>query len=213
MATLTQLYARIVLDLNRDDMGSGGELEQAKVDAVADAIDSHAGELFWFNRASSTAATVAGAATIALPAGMRVALVVTWLGKPLRKVPLEKILAAENSAAPVSGPPCLWAADGGAIHLWPMPDAAYTLAISGIAELGVPASSNAWTVEGYRLILAEAKKILCRGPLRDGDGMALAADAAREALTALRRETGRRGAAPLAADLPAPGTGFDIHAG
>ena len=40
-----QLYARIILDLNRDDMGSGGELEQAKIDAVADAIELHAGEL------------------------------------------------------------------------------------------------------------------------------------------------------------------------
>jgi len=212
MATLTQLYARIVLDLNRDDMGSGGELEQAKIDAVADAIELHAGEQFWFNRASGTVSTVAGTATIALPAGMRIARIVTWLGKALRKVPLEKILAAENSAAPVAGPPGLWAEDGGSIHLWPMPDAAYPLAVAGVADLGVPASTNAWTVEAYRLVLAEAKKILCRGPLRDPDGMALAADAAREALAALRRETGRRGGAPLAADLPAPGR-FDVRAG
>src|SRR3954464_6002648 len=181
MATLTQLYARIILDTNRDDMGSGGELEQAKIDAVADAIETHAGELFWFNRAAGSVATVAGIATATLPAGMRIAQVVTWRGKPLRKVPLEKIQKAENSAAPVVGPPCLWAEDGGAIHLWPMPDAIYPLAVNGIADLGVPAGSNGWTVEGYRLILAEAKKILCRGPLRDPEGMALAADAAREA--------------------------------
>jgi hypothetical protein len=212
MATLDQLYARIVLDTNRDDMGSGGELEQAKIDAVADAIEGHAGELFWFNRLAGAAATVAGAATLALPAGMRIAEVVTYLGRALRKVPLEKIQKAENSTAPVAGPPCLWAEDGAAIHLWPMPDAVYALAVSGIADLGVPASSNAWTVEGYRLILAEAKKILCRGPLRDSDGMALAADEAREALTRMRRETRRRASAPLAADLPAP-SGFSILAG
>ena len=212
MATLTQLYARIILDLNRDDMGSGGELEQAMIDAVADAIEIHAGELFWFNRASGTVSTVAGAATVALPAGMRIAQAVTWLGAPLRKIPLEKIEAAENVAAPVTGPPCRWAEDGAGIHLWPTPAAIYPLAVHGIADLGVPAGSNAWTVEAYRLILAEAKKILCRGPLRDPDGLALAADAAREALAALRRETGRRGGAPLAADLPAPGR-FDIRAG
>jgi hypothetical protein len=212
MATLNQLYARIVLDTNRDDMGSGGELEQAKIDAVADAIEGHASELFWFNRASGTASAVAGVATVALPAGMRIAELVTYLGAALRKVPLEKIRKAENSAAPVAGPPCLWAEDGAAIHLWPMPDAAYALAVGGIADLGVPAGSNAWTVEGYRLILAEAKKILCRGPLRDLDGLALAADEAREALAGLRRETRRRAAAPLAADLPAP-SGFNIRAG
>lgn len=212
MATLTELYARIVLDTNRDDMGSGGELEQAKIDAVADAIERHAGELFWFNRASGAVSTVAGVATVALPAEMRIAEAVTYLGAALRKVPLEKIQKAEDSTASVAGPPCLWAEDGAAIHLWPMPDAAYALAVYGIAELGVPASENGWTVEAFRLILAEAKKILCRGPLRDPDGLALAADEAREALTGLRRESRRRGAAPLAADLPAP-SAFSILAG
>ena len=212
MATLSELYARIILDTNRDDMGAGGELEQAKIDAVADAIEMHAGELFWYNRASGTASTVAGTATVALPAGMRIAQVVTWLGTPLRRIPLEKIQAAEYVSAPVTGPPCRWAEDDGAIHLWPIPAAAYPLAVHGIADLGVPAEENGWTVEGYRLILAEAKKILCRGPLRDPEGMALAADEAREALTGLRRETGRRGGAPPAVDLPAPAA-FDIRAG
>lgn len=212
MATLTQLYARIILDTNRDDMDPGDELEQARIDAVADAIEMHAGEMFWFNRASGAAATVAGTATAALPAGMRIARVVTYLGAPLRRIPLEKIQAAENSAAPVSGPPCRWAEDSGAIHLWPTPDAVYALAAFGIADLGVPADTNAWTVEGYRLILAEAKKILCRGPLRDPEGMTLAADEAREALIRLRRETSRRGAASPAADLPASPR-FDIVAG
>jgi hypothetical protein len=105
MATLTQLYARIILDTNRDDMGSGGELEQAKIDAVADAIEMHAGVAFWFTRARGAVATVAGAATAAPPAGMRIAQVVTWRGAPLRRIPLEKIQAAENVASPVSGPP------------------------------------------------------------------------------------------------------------
>lgn len=212
MATLTQLYARIILDLGRDDMGSGGELEQAMIDAVADAIEIHAGELFWFNRASGTVSTAAGSATVALPAGMRIARVVTYLGAALRKVPLEAIEAAENPAAPVAGPPASWAEDAGAIHLFPTPDAIYALAAHGIADLGVPADANAWTLEGYRLILAEAKKILCRGPLRDPDGLALAADEAREALTGLRRETSRRGAAPPAADLPSRSR-FNIVAG
>jgi hypothetical protein len=209
---LSQLYARLILDTNRDDMGPGGELEQAKIDAVADAIEMHAGTPFWFNLISGSVETVPGTALVPLPAGMRSATAVVWLGAPLRKLPLGKIQAAENSASPVSGPPCRWAEDGGAIHLWPMPDAAYPLAVHGIADLGVPAEANAWTVEGCRLILAEAKKILCRGPLRDPDGLALAADEAREAFAALRRETGRRGGAPASADLPAP-AGFDVGAG
>ena len=212
MATLTELYARIILDTNRDDMGAGGELEQAKIDAVADAIALHADTLFWFNRASGTASTVAGAATVALPAGLRIALAVTYLGAALPKVPLAAIEAAADAAAPAAGPPARWAEEGGAIRLDPVPDAAYALGVHGIAELGVPASSNAWTEEGARLILAEARKILFRGPLRDTEGLALAADEAREALARLRRETARRAAAPPVAGLPGPAR-FDIRTG
>jgi len=212
MATLAQLYTRIILDTNRDDMGAGGELEQAKIDAVADAIELHADEAFWFNRASGTVSTVAGTAIVALPAGMRIARLVTWLGAPLRKVPLAAIESIVDAAAPAAGPPARWAEEDGAIHLWPVPDAAYPLAVYGIAELGVPASSNGWTEEGFRLILAEAKKILCRGPLRDTEGLALANDEAREALLKLRRESRRRGAAPPDSEPAAP-AGFDIRAG
>jgi len=204
MATLDQLYARIILDTNRDDMGPGGELEQALIDAVADAIERHAGELFWFNRASGAAATVPGTATLALPAGMRIARVVTWLGAPLPKVPLETIQAAEDPAAPVVGPPALWAEDEGLIHLHPVPDAAHALAVHGIAELGVPATANAWTEAAYNLILNEAKALLCRGPLRDVEGLQLAMGGRDEALTRLRRETRRRGDAAPRTDLPAP---------
>jgi len=212
MATLAALKTRIILDTNRDDMGAGGELEQALTDAIADAIELHADTLFWFNRASATAATAAGTATVALPAGLRIALSVTYLGAPLLKVPLAAIEAAADAAAPAAGPPARWAEESGAIRLDPVPDAAYALGVHGIAELGVPALANAWTEEGVRLILAEAKKILFRGPLRDTEGLALAADEAREALARLRRETARRAAAPLAAGLPGA-AGFDIRMG
>jgi hypothetical protein len=80
MATLTQLYTRIILDTNRDDMASGGELEQAKIDAVADAVEFHSDEQFWFNRASGSGNTTAADATLAMPTGVRVPSVVAYLG-------------------------------------------------------------------------------------------------------------------------------------
>jgi hypothetical protein len=206
MATLTQLYTRLILDTNRDDMGSGGELEQAKIDAVVDAIEKNADELYWFNRKTGTVSTTASTATVALPTGMRIPLVVTYLGAELQKVRLEEVEAAVNVSSPITGPPSKWAEDGGTIHLYPTPDAVYVLGVYGIADLGVPASSasNAWTTEAYDLILGEAKVILCRGPLRDPDGLALAKDGREEALTKLRRETRRRGNAPMTTDIPVP---------
>jgi hypothetical protein len=214
VATLTQLYTAIILDTNRDDMGSGGELEQAKIDAVARAVETWADEQFWFNRKSGTVTTTASTATSAQPTGMRVPLVVSYLGSALSKVPLETIEQSYNAASPATGIPSSWAEDGGTIHWYPTPDAAYALSTYGLADLGVPASgsSNAWTAEAYDLILTEAKIILCRGPLRDPDGLALAKDGRDEALAHLRRETRRRGMAPLTSDLPVPTT-FNITRG
>ncbi|MDB5692332.1 MAG: hypothetical protein JWO81_1395 [Alphaproteobacteria bacterium] len=210
MATLGELQTRIVLDTNRDDLGPGGELAQALTDAIADAIETYADEPFWFNRAAGNIETAAGAPTAALPAGMRAATLVARQGAALRKVPLESLQGRIET-----GPPCRWAEDGGALHFWPMPDAAYTLDAYGIADLGVPAdpsAANGWTEEAYRLILGAAKKILARGALRDADGLALARDEEEEALAKLRRETRRRAASGLASDLPGR-AGFSITAG
>lgn len=209
MATTAQLYTRIILDTNRDDMGSGGELEQAKIDAVADAVEYYANEPFWFNRTSGTKATVASTATIALPTGMRVAESISYQQSYLRKVRLEEIQYLTQE-----GQPTQWAENDGAIQLYPIPDAVYTLTLYGLADLGVPASgsSNEWTTSGYQLILAAAKKRLCRGRLRDLDGYKMAAEEEAEALAAIRAETRRRGITGLVSDLPARAY-FNINTG
>lgn len=207
MATLTQLYTRIILETNRDDMGSGGELEQAKVDAVARAIEFHADEEFWFNRTSGTKATVANTATIALPTGMRVARAISYQQTPLRSVDLSTI---EYLTA--TGQPTQWAENDGAIQLSPIPDAVYTLSLYGLADLGVPASSNEWTTEAYDLIVETAKKFLYRGALRDWEAAQAAQAAEEEHLAKLRRETRRRGRTSLVSDLQT-GTRFNILTG
>jgi hypothetical protein len=215
MATIDQLYARIILDTNRDDLGSGGEFEQAKIDAVADAIEDYADEAFWFNRIAATITTVAGSSSSALPAGMRFAALVSYLGSSLPKVPIETIEDAYNASTQTIGVPAHWADSGSTIGWWPTPDANYLLSVYGTADLGVPVSggSNVWTTSGYRLILAAAKKILYRGSLRDPDGMQLAAAEEAEALAKLRRETRRRGVAELRSDTPRNRRTFNITRG
>lgn len=188
MPTLADLKARIVTETNRDDVAPGGELETLLADTIARAIEFHADELFWFNRASAAAETVAESATVAIPAGLRIALSLACDGSLLRKI------AAENmDGVSGAGRPLLWAESDGAIRLWPVPDAAYPLALSGIAELGVPADANEWTEAGCDLIAARVRMLLFRDSLRDLDGVRLAASAEEEALSRLRRETRRRG--------------------
>jgi hypothetical protein len=188
MPTLVELKTRIVTETNRDDIAPGGELETLLHDTIARAIEFHADETFWFNRASAAAETVAESPTVAMPEGLRIALSVLCDGSPLRKV------AAEDMQG-LSGPgrPLLWAEEDGAIRLWPVPDSAYALILAGIAELGVPADGNGWTEAGCDLIAARARMLLFRDTLRDLDGVRLAASAEEEALSRLRRETRRRG--------------------
>ena len=198
--TLTALYTRLILELNRDDMGSGGEAEQAKIDAVARAVEFHSDEEFWFNRKSGTTVTVASAATAVMPTGMRIPLVVSYLGLALEKVALDTIQYLTNTGSP----PTKWAENEGAIQLWPIPSGVLTLSVQGIAEIAVPAAGadNEWTTYALDLIDATARKILYRDYFRDVEGSQLAAIAEQEALTKLRRESRRRGRVGLKSDLP-----------
>lgn len=209
MATLAEMKARLIVELNREDMGAGGELESALAGAIAQAIEYHADEGFWFNRIEAQASCVAGNATVELPAGMRIALGVSIAGATLRKRALATIQPFE-----ARGRPSGWAALDGAIRLTPIPDAAYALDLAGIAELGMPADAeaNAWTEEAADLIVETAKKRLCRGVLRDDEGAAMAAIGEQEQLARLRRETRRRSATAMTSDLPI-GRRFDIVAG
>lgn len=204
MTAIADFKAAVILKLDRDDMGSGGALEQALTDAITAAIEFHADELFWFNRTSGTKATVASTATIALPTGMRAARAISYDQTPLTKVNLEDIEYLTETGTPEK-----WAENDGAIQLSPVPAAVYTLTLYGIADLGFPASTNEWIVEGKALIDARTRLILYRDYLRDVEGAALAAGAEQDALTKLRRETRRRGVTGLVSDLPVP-TGYNV---
>jgi hypothetical protein len=200
MATYADLKTRIADDLSRDDMGSGGEAESALVRAIASAVEQTANEEFYFSHSSGTAATVAGTGYVSVPASLRVVETVSYLDQPLIHVPLDSFESYTDA-----GLPTRWAQDGSLIRLWPVPDAVYSLAVYGTSEVAAPtldADSNIWTNEAADLIAARAKIILCRFPLRDPEGLQMARDEERDALTALRADTSRRRRTPLrASDL------------
>lgn len=208
MATITQLKTRLALMLNRDDTGSGGALEQALIDSYTAAIDEHANELFWFNRTSGTKATVAATATIALPTGMRIAQSISY-----EQVYLKKCQREDIQQSTLTGRPTAWAESDGAILLYPIPDAIYTLSLYGIADLGVPASTNEWTTEAYELIANSAAKRMCMQYLRDPEGAAIYKLAEADALSQLRAETRKRGGTLLATDVPPARHSFNINLG
>jgi hypothetical protein len=188
MPTLFDLKQRIVIETNRDDIAQGGELESLLANAIVRAIEFHADELFWFNRATVAAETAVELATVAIPAGLRIPLSIAFEGALLRKIAAEDMLGLSGG-----GRPLLWAEEDGAIRLWPVPDAIYPLTVTGVAELGVPDGANEWTEAGCDLIAARVRMLLFRDTFRDLEGVQLAASAEEEALARLRRETRRRG--------------------
>jgi hypothetical protein len=201
MSTLGELKTRIIAKLNRDDMGSGGDLETVLADAISEAIELHADEQFYFNRGSGSRSTTADVAYVARPTGVRVAKTVSYLGEPLDKVSLDEIEHRTET-----GLPSRWAENGDNIQLWPIPNAVYSLSVFGtqaITALANDAASNEWTEEGAPLIDAATRVILYRDVLRDDGGEAAATRAETKALSRLRRETRQRERSPLRTDLGA----------
>lgn len=194
MATLAELKTRIRLETNKDDIAASGEAETALTTALTQAVEYYADEQFWFNRASGSGNTSAATATIALPAGIRIPLSVSYLGETLRKEHLDKFQHRTET-----GQPMVWAENEGAIQLWPIPDATYSLSVFGTASTTLPAdgASNIWTSEAVDLIAARTRFLLFRDIWRDMEGVQLAASAEGEALSRLRKETRRRGITPL----------------
>lgn len=213
MATLAELKTRIRLETNKDDIAASGEAETALTTALTQAVEYYSSEQFWFNRASGSGNTSASTATIALPSGIRYPHAVSYLGETLRKVDLHEIEHRTET-----GLPTRWAENEGAIQLWPIPDATYSLSVFGLASTTLPAdgASNIWTTEALDLICARAKFLLYRDIWRDVEAVKLAAQAEGEALSRLRQETRRRGMSPLRSTGDEPWTArtpFNINRG
>jgi hypothetical protein len=188
MATLADLKTRIAEELVRDDMGADGDNEDTLARAIDSAISYYADELQWFNDSTGTASTVAATATVSLPTGMRYATQVSYSEEPLTKATLDDILIYDDT-----GQPSHWAMDGDVIRLFPIPDAVYALSVQGVADF----DDVTFPPEHYDLIAARTKVILCRFPLRDPEGLALARDEERDALDRVRRESRKRRSVPL----------------
>jgi hypothetical protein len=195
MATLGDLKTRVILETNRDDLAEGEESEAALTGAIDRAIEYYADEKFYFNRDSGTAITTSGTGYVVCPYAVRVPETVSYNGTLLAKVPFDSI-----SYLTLTGQPTRWAENGGLIQLSPIPDAAYSLTVHGIAQIDAPeddGDETVWTNEAYDLIVARVRFLLYRDVFRDKDGAQLAAQAEGEALTRLRKETRRRSVTPL----------------
>jgi hypothetical protein len=203
MTTLADLKTRIATEMVRSDLEAGGDLAAQLLIHIQRACEFYSHERFWFNQIVTTAPTVAGTQTVDLPAAMRIIDKITIPASytTLCKATLPEL---DPGMTAQSGIPTKYTAYTSSgtdyIRLYPVPDAVYTLQITGVQYVAPPsadADDTIWTNEAQDLIVARTRMTLYRDQFRDPDGTQLAIASVQEALQALRRETGKRGETPL----------------
>jgi len=193
MASYLDMITRIGDESLRGDMAN-----QIKL-CIQDAIAHYEVERFWFNQfRDRTFATVAGqefygAADLSDIADIlefdAVTLSVGSARWPLAKTGYVE-LERQNADSGARGQPTHYAYWGRQMRLYPVPDAAYPVRLSGLFKLPVlvaDGDQNAWTSEAEELIRHRAKSIFYSQYLRDDANAARAAAleaAARERLSA-----------------------------
>lgn len=190
MATLTELKTRIIAETNREDLED--TLATQLQTHIARACEYYADTRFWFNAIATTATTTANTRTLAIPSGVRRIdrLTIPAYYRDIHEVTLEGLDDSD-----IYGVPDWYCYYNDSLRFYPIPDAAYTLGIYGLAQVDAPtgaSDTNAWTNEAFDLICAHTRFTLYRDQFRDPDGAQLAKGAVADALARLQRETARR---------------------
>lgn len=189
MSNYIAMQNRMADEINRDDVG-----DQIK-DAIQSAIAHYENEVFHFNQARATDATVASTEYYNLPSDFirNESLVVTV---NQTKYPLEQKtwdwFEDISTTTTYTGYPHYYTIWGEQYRLYPIPDATYTLTQAYIKSLGTLSENgdtNAWMVDGFELIKSRAMKLILTNKIRD---LERAQFFAQQEAEALRNLKGRR---------------------
>jgi uncharacterized protein (DUF885 family) len=190
MTTLADLKTRIIAEMVRDDLSD--DLAAQLLIHIQRACEYYADEKFWFNSIIESAATVAGTATVNVPATMRR---VDRVSIPAYYTDLIEVTLGDLDTDTVQSIPRGYAYYNDALKFYPIPDAVYTLSLQGIAQVDAPAvdaDTSIWTNQAQDLIVARTKMTLYRGQFRDPEGTQLAIAEVQEVFNKLKRETAKR---------------------
>lgn len=189
MATLADMKAEIIADMARDDLEAGGELRLALLAHINRAVRFYSGRNWWFLTTTTTTPTVAAQNYVTRPTTIdRIDRIsVPSLSVDLNKEHLTTIEALDEPTAQ-TGQPIAYAEWSEKLRIWPVPDAIYSLKITGTAKIAAFSAdddTNVWSNEGFDLICARARVTLYRDVFHDTDGAQLAIAAVQEAVLAL----------------------------
>ena len=204
MSTYGTMQTRIADELVRDDIASQIQ------NAILTAITMWEGTRLWFNEKRYALSTVAdqeyydwsamvmASDSSALGTGesllevdsIRIENNGNWF--PLRPQTMDYFDEVQAPSAQYTGVPYDYTIFGNQLRLGPIPDAVYTLTISGLARLptlSLDSDTTAWMTEGEALIRNQAKIILAQDVLQDEGIIPLCQRSLDVALMALTRKT------------------------
>lgn len=190
MATLGEMKTRIIAEMVRDDLSD--DLAAQLLIHIQRACEYYADEKFWFNSIIASAVTVAGTATVSVPASMRR---VDKVSIPAYYTDLIEVTLIDLDTDTTQSIPRGYAYYNDSLKFYPIPDAVYTLSLIGLAQVAAPAldaDESIWTDEAQDLIVARTKMTLYRGQFRDPEGTQLAIAETQEVFSKLKRETAKR---------------------
>jgi hypothetical protein len=196
---------RIADEINRSDLTTQIGY------AIKSAIKVYDKNRFWFNESRSfTFSTVDGqefytssdnANIPNLLAIDTVQIAVASTDKYLlERVSYEQMEAVSSNGTTDEGQPTWFCYFGKQLRLYPIPDAVYTIRVSGhwaLDDLSATADTNAWMTDGEILIRSRAKRELYTHVIRDADGAAAMAQAEVSELKALQSASSMRGASGM----------------
>ena len=201
MTTLATMRTRIAGELIRTDINS--EIDAA----IKSAIALFEGQRYAFNEARLRLDTVASQELYTLPTDLRTvagsalatgediididSITLRWssTGDPMEQVD-NAWMEVYNSTSS-TGQPCYWSRWDATLRIGPIPDAVYSLYMFGtkkLSTLSADGDSNAWMIQGERLIRAKAKALVARDVLKNSDEFGAAETAVREAEIELARK-------------------------
>lgn len=193
----------VMVETIRDDINRGSAYDSRIKKAIESAIKVYRSQRFWFNTQRATAGTLAGYEFIPLPDDcieidhMRVTDSSND-SDSMTEVTYEWI--EDHRDADDTGEPWKFAVHQNQIHLYPVPDGAYTLTMTyhrDLTEVSASASdaaTNAWMTDAEEMIRMRAMADLYQVHLRGPESRQTAQDLrsrAGEVFTELKRRTNR----------------------
>ena len=190
MATLADLKTRIITETNRDDLSD--TLATQLLTHIQRACEYYADELFWFNSLVANVVTVSHTATVAIPVTFRR---IDQVVLPAYFTEIQEKTLGNMPIGTIYGVPNCYAYYNDTLTFYPIPNAVYTLELTGLAQIDAPVAAgdtSVWTDEAQDLIVSRAKMTLYRDQFRDPEGTQMAIGATQEHFAKLKRETAKR---------------------